>query len=279
MNIIFFGTPEFVVPILEQLHTTHTVVAVVTTPDAPIGRKKIVTPTAVKLAAQKLGIKALTPEKLDDMFERELMDLHPDLFIVASYGKIIPQDILEIAPFGGINVHPSKLPELRGTSPIQEALIEGRKDTGLSLIKMDSKMDHGPILKQVPFTISEKDTFESLAFKMFQLAAELLPQVITDLRNGKIELREQDHEKATFTKRHLSKEDGYFAIDNPPSKEQLDRMVRAFYPWPGVWTRWNGKIVKFYPEGKIQMEGKNIVKRNEFFNGYPETREFFENLL
>lgn len=272
IKIVYFGTPEFSAYILEQLIQSQkfTVQAVVTRADKPVGRKQEVRQSPVGLVAQKYGIPVLKPAKLDEEFITHHSSLLTcDLFIVASYGKIIPQSLLDIPKFGAINVHGSILPKYRGASPIQSAILNGDKKTGISIMLMDAEMDHGPVLSTKEISISEQDTFESLSTKMSQLAAPFLIKTLTKLIDGKARPKKQDHKKATFCKL-LKKEDAYFDISNPPSKEVLDRMIRAYYPWPGVWTRWNNKIVKFYPGGLIQIEGKKVIPYKDFLNGYPD---------
>ncbi|MBI2330489.1 methionyl-tRNA formyltransferase, partial [Candidatus Daviesbacteria bacterium] len=178
-----------------------------------------------------------------------------DLGVVAAYGKILTKEELSTPKFGFINIHPSLLPKNRGPSPIQQAILNGDKTSGITIIKMDEEVDHGPIIYQEPLELSDKDTFATLSKKMFQRAADILPQIIKDFTQGKIKLIEQSDTKATYCKL-LTRDSGYFDINNPPTPEALDRMIRAYYPWPGVWTRWNNKIVKFLPEGNLQMEGK-----------------------
>ncbi len=192
-----------------------------------------------------------------------------DLAVVAAYGKILTNDELNAPKFGSINVHPSLLPRYRGPSPIQSAILNGDKTSGITIIKMDQEIDHGPIIYAEEFILSEQDTFDSLSKKMFLRANEFLPHVITDFVSGKIKPVLQNDSQASFCKL-ITKKDGYFDITNPPSQEKLNRMIRAYYPWPTVWTKWNNKIVKFYPEGKIQMEGKKILSLKDFLNGYPD---------
>ncbi len=192
-----------------------------------------------------------------------------DLGVVAAYGKILSKIELEAPKFGCINVHPSLLPKYRGASPIQTAILSGDRATGVTIIKMDESVDHGPILYQSTLELSDKDSFDILSKKMFQLAAEILPKIIKDFTEGKITPIPQIHEDATFCG-HLTKEHGYFDINNPPSAEVLDRKIRALYPWPGVFTRWKNKIVKLLPENMIQMEGKKAISFKDFLNGYPD---------
>ncbi|MCR4305517.1 MAG: methionyl-tRNA formyltransferase, partial [Candidatus Daviesbacteria bacterium] len=206
-----------------------------------------------------------------------------DLAVVAAYGKILTRKELNAPKYGSINIHPSLLPKYRGPSPIQSAILNGDKVSGIAIIKIDEEMDHGPILYQDSLELSDMDTFDTLSKKMFLRSAEILPQVIIDFIAGKINPKEQNHSAATFCKL-LTKEGGYFDINNPPSPEQLDRLIRAYHPWPGVWTKWSPsshpegrninpkdlKIVKFLPEGLLQMEGKKAIPLRDFLNGYPD---------
>lgn len=292
MKIVFFGTPHFVTPILEALLKAHDVIAIVTTPDKKVGRKQRVTPSPVKAYYQQYFEKSslekryplniFTPDILDDKLVKELSLLQPDLFVVAAYGKIIPQKILDIPVLGAINVHPSLLPKYRGPSPLQQTLSDGEKMTGVTLIKMDREMDHGPILAVETYEIHPTDTFETLANHLFGKAAQMLPQVIKDYTSGDMQPTPQEHNKATFTKM-ITKEQGYFDRTKPPTKEKLDQMIRAYYPWPTAWTNItiNGKekIIKFLPGNKLQVEGKNPVSIKEFLNGYPEMKNWIESLF
>ncbi|KKS14339.1 methionyl-tRNA formyltransferase [Candidatus Daviesbacteria bacterium RIFOXYD1_FULL_41_10] len=279
LRIVFFGTPAFAVPVLQALRENFEVIAVVTAPDQKVGRKQILTPSPVKLATQvfdpesqtRRGLaleRVYTPEKLNqDFLTSHFPLLTSDLFIVAAYGKIIPQFILDIPKFGALNIHPSLLPKYRGPSPLQSGILKGDKASGISIIKMDFQMDHGPIIFTKPFSLSNTDTFETLSKKSFLDAAAFLPQVIRDFIEGKLKETLQDESLATYCKM-ITKESAFFDIANPPDPEILDRMIRAYYPWPNVWTRWNEKIVKFLPGGLVQMEGKKPVKLEDFLNGH-----------
>lgn len=201
-----------------------------------------------------------------------LKDADPDLIgadlgVVAAYGKILTKEELETPKFGCINVHPSLLPKYRGPSPIQQAILNGDKVSGVTIIKMDEEVDHGPIIYQQNLGLSDNDNFDTLSKKMFLLAAEILPQIINDFIQGKIEPVAQNDKEATYCEL-LTRDSGYFDIDKIP--ENLEKMIRAYYPWPGVWTKWHGKIVKFLPDGKLQMEGKKVLSKVDFLNGYPD---------
>lgn len=236
LKIVFFGTPNYLDPIIQTLEKNFDLVKIIRS----------------------------TSDSLDS-----LTHLNPDLFVVASFGKIIPAEILNIPKLGSINIHPSRLPKYRGPSPIQSQILGGVSESAISFILMDEEMDHGPILFQEDFQILENDTFESLCIKMFAKSAESLPKVISEFAEGKLKPMTQNHAMASYCVT-LKKEAGYFPIENPPDSETLDRMIRAYYPWPGVYTKWNGRIVKFLPEGKIQMEGKKAIDLKSFLNGYPD---------
>ena len=226
-----------------------------------------------------------------------------DLAVVAAYGRILIKEELNTPKYGCINVHPSLLPKLRGSSPIQAAILNGDKISGITIIKMDAGVDHGPILFQEKIVLSDSDNFDTLSKKMFHRAAEILLKIIADFVAGKITPTAQDHSGASYCQ-HLTKETGYFEINNSPSADKLDRMIRAYYPWPGVWTKWSPsrhtegakrpkdlKIVKFLPNVTlskakgiklysspsaqndkffIQMEGKKPISFKDFLNGYPD---------
>ncbi len=230
MKIVFLGSPQFVQPIKDELAKHFTLV--------------------------------------DSLNEA-------DLGVVSAYGRILTKQELNTPKYGFINVHPSLLPKYRGPSPIQQAILNGDKISGITIIKMDEEVDHGPILYQEELELLDSDNFDTLSKKMFLRSSKILPKIIKDFINGKIKLIEQDHSYATYCPL-LTRKSGFFDIDNPP--EKLDRMIRAYYPWPGVWTRWsfdsaqdkNNNIVKFYPNGKIQMEGKKVMPWKDFLNGYPD---------
>lgn len=280
MNIIFFGTPQEVVPILESLNKHFNVVAVITTPDQKSGRKQLLTPPPVKVFAEKHDIPVLQPES-NNSLQSLISNLKSDLLVVAAYGKLIPNDVLKLPIHGAINIHPSLLPKYRGPTPIQTTLLNGDKITGITFMKMDAQMDHGPILHQIPFTLEDTDTFCWLMQSKFAQAAQILPHVIEDYVSGKLKTQPQDDSQATYTK-IITKQNGYINLNNPPDPDQLDRMIRAYYPWPSVWTQTrikNQEIrIKFLPKKQLQIEGKNPVSLKDFLNGYPEMKEKLEKL-
>jgi methionyl-tRNA formyltransferase len=284
MKIIFFGTPHIVLPVLQTLIKNFSVQALVTAPDQKAGRKQLLTPSPVKKYAveQALPLPVLTPKKFDDETLKQIRSLQPDLFVVAAYGAILPKELLVIPPFGAINIHPSLLPRHRGATPVPSTILSGDTTTGVTIIKMDEHMDHGPIIAESAYDVHETDTTESLLTHLFNLSAEVLPDVITGFTSGKLIPRPQDETKATYTKK-IEKDDGFIDLENLPGKEKLNSMIRAYYPWPGVWTRVkiknNEARIKFLPGNKIQMEGKNPVTMREFINGYPEMKDLLGKLF
>lgn len=281
MKIVFFGTPHHVIPIIESIMKNFTLTAVVTAPDKKAGRKQLVTPSPVKqyILNTEKQILILTPEKYKADIKKQLIALQPDLFIVAAYGKILPKDILDIPPFGSLCVHPSLLPKYRGPTPVQQTILDGTKTTGATIFKIDEQVDHGPIVSTIPFEVHETDTFETLMIHLFNLGAEVLPDVVKNFTSGKLQLIPQDNRKATYTER-ITKDDGYISLKKPPKKELLNRMIKAFHPWPGVWTKVRIKNqevrIKFLPGNKLQVEGKSPMTIKDFVNGYPELKEIKE---
>jgi len=280
-KIVFFGTPEFGTIILEGLiKANYKPFLVITAPDKPVGRKQILTPPPVKsliMEHEAWNIPILQPEKLDSSFKFQVSGLKPDLIVVAAYGQILPQEILEIPKYGCLNVHPSLLPKYRGPSPIQYTILNGDKETGLTIILMDEKIDHGPILAKREWEIlNSKITYEELHNKLADLGAKLLVETIPKWIKGEIKPAPQDETRATYTK-ILKKEDG--KIDWEKSAEEIERQVRAFTPWPGTYTIYKGKRLKILEAEtsnnqliikEVQLEGKKAMNFEEFLMGHPD---------
>lgn len=242
-RIIFFGTPQFAVPALEKLlESDFNIAAVVTKPDTPQGRKKVLTYPPVKEYALKHNIPVLQPEKLkDESFLNELSSeqySNIDAFVIVAYGKIIPQTILDIPKHGSINIHPSLLPKHRGPSPLQAQLLSDDDHAGVSIMRIDQEMDHGPVLWQHEYTLNNTENYESLGDQLFNIAAEKLPEVMQAYLDGSLKPQEQDHEHATICKM-ISKEDGH--IDWTKPADYIERMTRAYHPWPGIYTEFKAK--------------------------------------
>lgn len=264
MNYIFFGTPHFAVIILEALIKADYLPAlVVTAPDKPKGRGHILTPPSVKIRAEKHDIPVLQPVTLkSNEIINAIVALRPDFFIVAAYGKIIPKTLLDIPQSGGLNIHPSLLPRYRGPSPIQAAILNGDKTTGVTIMLMDEEMDHGPILAQQELTLNIQcstptlnvercHTAKELSEKLGELGAQLLIETIPKWLNNEITPQSQDHTKATYTK-IITKEDG--RVEWRASAEKIERMTRAYTPWPSAWTILKLANTKCLPEKDARVK-------------------------
>ena len=245
-KIVFWGTPEFATPSLEALFKNgHNVVSVVTNPDEPAGRKNVLTSPPVKVWAEKNNIPVLQPDNLKSDFQREIRLPRADIYIVAAYGKLIPKEILENPKYGALNIHPSLLPRWRGPSPIQYTILYGDKEAGVTIMKMDERMDHGPAIAASSFQLpaSSKPTYKEVHDKLAKLGAELLVKILPKWLAGEIKPEAQDDAKTTYSK-ILKKDDGRINWSRPA--EEIERMVRAFNPWPGTWTIWptDTKIIR-----------------------------------
>ncbi len=239
MKTIFFGTSEFGAIVLQEIVRAGIIPAlVVTAPDRPAGRKLQILPSAVKQAALEHGIPLFQPEELKGEFLSELRSMAPDLFLVAAYGKILPQELLDIPKLGSLNVHPSLLPLYRGAAPMQAVLLNGDEKTGVTVILMDKEMDHGPILAQTELPVG-KLAYLELQDKLAELGGTLLAEIIPLLAAGKTKAVPQDDSKVTYTER-LTKEAG--RIDWSKPALYIERQVRALQPWPGAYTQ--GKTLK-----------------------------------
>lgn len=279
MNIIFFGSSSYVIPVIEILNKNFDLSLIVTTEQNETD--------AVSSYCIKNKINYLSVSSVKELSSK-LSVLNPQLGVVADFRLIIPPDILNLFKKGVLNIHPSLLPKYRGPTPVQTAILNGEKKTGVTIIKLDEEIDHGEILAQKEEIILPNDTAETLYKRLFKIGAEVLADVIKNLNN--IKPIEQNHSEATLTKT-LKKQNGYFDIENPPSKEMLEKMTRAFCPWPGVWTkvkiRDKEKIIKFLPASpnqggpnkKIQVEGKKPMEYKDFINGYPELEKTFSKIF
>jgi len=242
-RIIFMGTPEFAVPSLEALsHGGYQVVAVYTQPDRRAGRGQQVTSSPVKRLALSLGLDVIQIDKFKVAGTVEKMaGLAPDLIVVASFGLLLPTEVLNLPKLGCLNIHPSLLPRHRGASPIATAILQGDEITGVTIMLLDAGMDTGPILNQREVTITNEDTTGSLGIKLARVGAQLLMETLPLWIEGRIKPRPQDESGASYSKM-IKKEDG--EIDWRLSAKELWREVRAFDPWPGCYARWHDKRLK-----------------------------------
>ena len=297
LKVIFMGTPEFSLPVLEGLNSKYNVVMVVCQPDKPSNRG-VVQYSPVKDFAIKNNIKVFQPVNVKNEYHEILIE-KPDLIVTCAYGQIIPKEILDYPKYGCINVHASLLPKLRGGAPIHRAIIEGHKETGITIMKMKEKMDAGDIISQVKTEILYDDTVGTLHDKLSVLARDLLLSTIPNIISGNINLVRQNEEEATFAW-NIKREDE--KIDFSKTTREIYNQIRGLNPWPGayailsgriikIWaSRYgdkffneevlNGQIVELYKDGigvktsngeiiitELQLEGKRRMLANEFMNG------------
>jgi len=297
MKIVFLGTPEFAVPSLKMLALTKNIgiSTVVTQPDKAVGRKQTLTAPPIKATALELGLPVIQPKNKQSLIE-SLKDLKADFFVVIAFGMLLPKEILKMPKYGCINVHASLLPKYRGASPIQESLLNGDKETGISIIKIDEELDHGDVffIKRIP--IEKEDNLISLSNRLAETSSIVLPLVLHDIIKQNLSPLAQLHRNATFC-RKIRKEDGKIDWENKTA-EEINNMLKAYTPWPLIYTDFNGKKIqilettisndkiapgKFILDNNIlkigtkkgslipktvQLEGKKPMDIKSFINGY-----------
>lgn len=244
MRLVFMGTPSFVVPVLDGLFAAENVqvVGVYTPPDRPRGRGRAPEMPPVKARAIDLGLDVYQPESLRAQeVQAELNSLEADVFVVAAYGKLLPPPVLEAPSHGCLNLHPSLLPRHRGPSPVATAIEEGDKETGVTLMLLDQGMDTGPLVAQRRFPLSSHETADDLTATLFKLGGDLLLESLSGWVDGRLDARPQDAALATVT-RKLERSDGQ--ADWNVAAAILERRARAFTPWPGLFTQWEGAVIK-----------------------------------
>ncbi len=242
MKVVFMGTPDFAAPILRALAATHRVAGVVTQPDRPVGRGRRMEPSAVKREALSLGLPLLQPRSLRGQEPLEqLAAWAPDVIVVAAFGQILRPPVLELPPYGCLNVHASLLPRWRGAAPVAAAILSGDDVTGVTLMRMDAGLDTGPILAQRDEPISPTDTRKTLRDKLARLGADLLMETLPAYLSGDLLPQPQPAEGVTYAEQ-LRKDDG--RLDWSLPAVELDRRVRAFTPWPSAFTTWRGRRLK-----------------------------------
>jgi methionyl-tRNA formyltransferase len=300
LRIVFFGTPEFAVPSLQELIVrTEDITAVVTQPDRPVGRGQQVKPSPVKELALTHHLPVLQPERVRrPEFLENFRSLKPDLAVVVAFGQIFPKALLDIPPHGFINVHSSLLPAYRGAAPINRAIINGEAETGITIMQLDEGMDTGAILLQAPAPILPQDTAATLHDRLAVLGAQLLGKALDRLREGAWEPAAQDEATATYAAM-MKKEDG--CLDWTRDAGSLVNQVRGMTPWPGCYTWLDDKMLKIHraealetshraqpgtvvaaePGGievaagrgsvllkEVQLEGKKRMPAGDFLKGY-----------
>lgn len=244
------GTPDFSVPVLQRiLQEGYEVIAVVTQPDRPVGRKKVLTPPPVKVEAEKHGIPVFQPEKIREQEElAKIIALQPDLIVTAAFGQILPNELLEAPEFGCINVHASLLPELRGGAPIHYSILQGKEKTGITIMYMAEKLDAGDILTQAEVVIEEEDNVGTLHDKLSEVGAGLLAETMPKLFKGELTPIKQDEEKATFAS-NIKRSDE--KINWNRTGEEIYNHVRGLNPWPVAYTILEGSVLKVWQATKV----------------------------
>lgn len=244
-SIVFMGTPDFSAPILRMLYEEgYDIKAVVTQPDRPVGRKRVLTPPPVKAEAIALGLPVIQPEKLRGSEElQQILDLKPDIVVTAAFGQILPKELLDAPPLGCINVHASLLPKYRGGAPIHQAIIDGEKETGVTIMYMAVKLDAGDIISQKAIAIGEQDHTGSMFDKLSVVGRELLKETLPSIINGTNNRTVQDESQVTFAS-NISREQE--RIDWTKDATTLYNQVRGLHPWPVAYTTFEEGYFKIW---------------------------------
>ena len=254
MKIVYMGTPDFAVnPLRALAETGYEVTGVVTQPDKPKGRGKTMLPTPVKEEALKHGFPVYQPVKVrDPEFLQELKNLDPDIIVVAAFGQIIPKSILELPKYGCINIHASLLPKYRGAAPIQQAVIDGEKESGVTIMRMGTGLDTGDMISRIVVPLAADETGGSLFDKLAEAGAKLLIETLPHIFNGTAAYEKQPEESPTPYAGMITKQMGM--IDFGKSAVELERLVRGLNPWPSAFTFWNGKTLKVWESFVVKRE-------------------------
>jgi methionyl-tRNA formyltransferase len=265
-RIVFMGSPELARIILGKIASQYPVFGVVTQPDRPAGRGKQLTPPPVKVLAEELGCRIMQPERLrlPENFET-LKEWAPDIILVAAYGQILRQNVLDLPPLGCVNVHASLLPRWRGAAPVQAAILNGDAATGVCIMKMDAGIDTGPVFSRREVKIDDSDDALTLTNKLANTGGDLLLETLPSILDGSAKSVSQPEEGATYASM-LKKEDGLLDFSKP-ARELFNR-VRAFYPWPGTFLTWDGQPLKVIKARAIDNLKGNPGSRS-LHAGYP----------
>jgi methionyl-tRNA formyltransferase len=259
IRIVFMGSPEFALPALKMLAQNYEVAGVLTQPDRASGRGRALKAPAVRSLALELNLPVLQPEKLrvPEAMAR-LGEWKPDLIVVAAFGQILKKEVLDLPPYGCINVHASLLPRWRGAAPVNAAILAGDPETGVTIMKMDVGLDTGPMLSKSAIRLLPDDTTGSVLDRLAPLGADLLMKTLPDYLSGKLTPQPQPDEGATYAPM-LKKEDGFLDFSRPAT--ELERRVRAMNPWPGAWFEWNGDVLKVARASVHDANGRSIGSR------------------
>lgn len=254
-KIVFMGTPDFSVPVLRSvIDAGYEVIGVVTQPDRPVGRKRVLTPPPVKVEAEKHGIPVLQPEKIRKREDLDqVLSLKPDLVITAAFGQILPKELLDAPPLGCINVHASLLPELRGGAPIHYSIIQGKEKTGITIMYMAEKLDAGDILTQIEVPISETDTVGTLHDKLSEAGSKLLLETLPKLIKGELKSIPQNESEATFAYNIKREEE---KVDWSKTGEEIYNHIRGMNPWPVAYTTFSDSVMKLWWTTKVKSSKK-----------------------
>jgi len=264
LRLVFMGSPEFALPVLRVLAQSYDVIGVVTQPDRSTGRGRVVKPPPLKTLALEIGLPVIQPEKLrEPSVIQQLRIWNPEIIVVAAFGQILSKDVLDLPPYGCINVHASLLPRWRGAAPVNAAVLAGDDETGVTIMKMDAGLDTGPMLTQKSIRLTEDDTAGSVAKALSRLGAGLLIETLPDYISGKLIPQPQPDQGATYAPM-LKKEDGLLDFSRPAV--ELERRVRAMNPWPGAWFEWNGNPFKVAKASVVSGQ-KGLVSGNRFTVG------------
>lgn len=260
MKIVYMGTPDFAVNPLHALaEAGYDVAGVITQPDKPKGRGKTMLPTPVKEEAMKHGFPVYQPVKVrDPEFLQVLEKLDPDIIVVAAFGQIIPKSILELPKYGCINIHASLLPKYRGAAPIQQAVIDGEKESGVTIMRMGTGLDTGDMISKIVVPIAKDETGGTLFDKLAEAGAKLLVETLPHIFDGTAVYEKQPEESPTPYAGMITKQMGL--INFGKSTEELERLVRGLNPWPSAFTFWNGKTLKVWESFVVKSEEAGAEK-------------------
>jgi methionyl-tRNA formyltransferase len=268
IRLVFMGSPDFALPTLKRLAEDKAIqlVGVVTQPDRPAGRGRNLTPPPVKVLAQSLGLEVIQPPRLREPEPfAKLASWLPEMIVVAAFGQILRQNVLDLPRYGCINVHASLLPRWRGAAPIQAAIAAGDSQSGVSIMKMDVGVDNGPILAQQAVPIMSNDNAETLSSRLAEVGAHLLIRTISGYLQGKMIPQPQDESQVTHAPM-LKKEDGQLDFNQPA--DVLERKIRAFDPWPGAYFVWQDNLLKVH-RAHIWMQAGSTPAKKEIIDGFP----------
>ncbi len=272
MRILFMGTPDFAVPCLDALvKSGRDVVGVVTQPDRPKGRGRQLTPSPVKLKATQCGIPVYQPEKIKSPeFVSQLKEIRPDLIVVVAFGQLLSPEILDLPPYGCVNVHASLLPGYRGAAPIHWAVINGEKETGVTTMYMDRGLDTGDMILNQLIPVAEDDTVGSVHDKLAEAGARLLIKTIDAIEKGQAPRTPQDHSAATYA--GLLKRE-HERIDWDRGAEDIRNLIRGMNPWPGAYTTLGDRVLKVWQAESFEADGATAPQA---LSGSMAAREAYE---